>query len=375
MNNRERTMAILNYEKYDRMPVVHFGYWQELLHKWHREGHLTKEEADGYGDGNQMDKKIADKLGFDFCWTFQLGAYWIMLLPRFEHKVIEERPDGSVIYQNSDGLIEEAKPGLRSIPATVGTLMTGREAWEELYKPKLQPDTKRYGSPEQLAKAKIYFDEMTQQPPGLYAGGLYGSIRDMLGIERLSYLYADDEELYIEIIDTIGNLCYENVKAMLELGLKPDLLHFWEDICFKNGPLVNPKIFREYVGPHYKKITDLGKKYGITIVSLDSDGCIDELLPIWLENGVNTMFPIEVGTWGSSIGPWRKTHGKLLRGVGGMKKNVLACDFKAIDEEIERLKPLVDLGGYIPCPDHRLPPGATWDNTRYYCDKMRKTFG
>jgi len=46
-----------------------------------------------------------------------------------------------------------------------------------------------------------------------------------------------------------------------------------------------------------------------------------------------------------------------------------------VDAEIERLKPLVDLGGYIPCPDHRIPPDALWDNVRYYCDTFRKTFG
>ena len=48
MNNRENTMAILNYEKYDRMPIVHFGYWTELLAKWQQEGHITKEQAQGF---------------------------------------------------------------------------------------------------------------------------------------------------------------------------------------------------------------------------------------------------------------------------------------------------------------------------------------
>ena len=373
MNNRERTMAILNYEKYDRMPVVHFGYWGELLQKWHQEGHLTKEQADGCGDGNQTDKQIDEKLGWDFCWTAQCGAH-NGLMPGFEYKIIERRDDGSIIHQNGNGLIEEVKPGLTSIPATVGTLMTGREAWEELYKPRLQPSNKRYGSPEQLADTKKFMDALTDRPAGMHTGSLYGSIRDMLGVEGISYLYADDEDLYIEIIDTIGNLCYENAKALLESGIKADFLHFWEDICFKNGPLVNPALFKEYVGPHYKKITDLARKYGTNLASLDCDGCIDKLVPIWLENGVNTMFPIEVGTWEASIEPWRKEYGKELRGVGGMNKNVFALDFKAVDDEIERLKPLVELGGFIPCPDHRIPPHAKWDNVRYYCDKMRKIF-
>lgn len=374
MNNRERAMAVLNYEKYDKMPIVHFGYWGELLQKWHQEGHLTKEEADGYGDGNKIDRQIADKLGFDFCWTTHGGGHG-GLMPGFEYKILEEKPNGFIVHQNGNGLIEEIRPGISSIPATVGTLMTGREAWEELYKPRFQPSEQRYGNPEQLAGLKTHIDNMTDSPAGIHAGSLYGSVRDMLGVEGISYLYADDEDLYAEIIGTIGNICYENIKAILESGVKPDFLHFWEDICFKNGPLVNPEVFKEYVGPHYKKITDLGRKYGVKIASLDCDGCIDKLVPIWLENGVNTMFPIEVGTWNASIKPWRETYGKELRGVGGMNKNILALDFKAVDEEIERLKPLVDLGGFIPCPDHRLPPNAKWDNTRYYCDQMRKTYG
>ena len=87
-----------------------------------------------------------------------------------------------------------------------------------------------------------------------------------------------------------------------------------------------------------------------------------------------TMFPIEVGTWDASIAPWREKYGRTLRGVGGMNKTVFARDRAAVDAEIERLRPLVDLGGYIPCPDHRLAPDAEWDNVRYYCDRMHAVF-
>ena len=52
MDNRARVNAIMHYEKYDRMPVVAFGYWQETLEKWHKEGHVTEEEAKFYSDNN-----------------------------------------------------------------------------------------------------------------------------------------------------------------------------------------------------------------------------------------------------------------------------------------------------------------------------------
>ena len=125
------------------------------------------------------------------------------------------------------------------------------------------------------------------------------------------------------------------------------------------------------IGPHYRKITNLLKEHGVDIVSVDCDGWIDTLLPIWLENGVNTMFPIEVGTWNASIAPWREKYGKDLRGVGGMNKTVFARDYQAVDQEVERLRPLMELGGYIPCPDHRIAPDAKFENVQYYCEKMK----
>jgi len=212
-------------------------------------------------------------------------------------------------------------------------------------------------------------------PLGLHCGSLYGVIRNWLGLVGSAYLLVDDEPLFDEIIDTVGELCYRCAKTALEAGARFDFAHFWEDISFKSGPLVNPVVFREKAGPHYRRITGLVRSSGIDIVSLDSDGRIDELVPVWFDNGVNTMFPIEVGTWHASIAPWRERYGKGLLGVGGVDKRVFAYDHAAIDDEVERLRPLVELGGYLPCPDHRIAPDAKWKNVQYYCQRMRETFG
>ena len=372
MNHRERVNAIMHYETYDRMPVVAFGYWRETLEKWRREGHITPEEAEGYSDNNEYDLAILRRLGFDFNWAGGVSGD-SFLKPCFQNETLYVEPDGCVVSRNSEGLIVRTKPGVVSIPSHVGTSLTGREAWEEMYLPKLTYSADR-----------VRFDEMRARFSGIRAkglpcyleiGSLYGKVRNLVGVEELAYLAADDEELYKEIIDTVANLCFKVAERALESGIEFDYAHYWEDICFKTGPLIRPSVFAELVGPWYRKISDLLNAHGVDIISVDCDGKIDELVPIWLENGVNTMFPIEVGTWGASFDRWRAAYGRGLRGVGGMDKRVFAQDRAAVDREIERLKPIVDLGGYIPCPDHRIPPDAVWENVQYYCDRFRHEFG
>jgi hypothetical protein len=371
MNHRERTLAVLRYQPYDRLPIVHFGYWGETLQKWVEEGHLTADEVKGSGDGNDIERALSTKLGFDFNWQNMFYAN-AGLNPGFESKVIGEFPDGLRHVLNGNGVVMVQSADAGSIPAEIDHLLKDRASWEEHYKWRYQWSEKRVDGAvlEQLKRQK------REVPLGLHCGSLFGQIRDVLGIEGVSYLYVDDEPLFREIIDTVADLCYRNTERALVLGAGVgfDFAHFWEDICFKNGPLVSPVVFREYVGPHYKRITDLVRRHGIDIISLDCDGWIDALLPVWFDNGVNTMFPIEVGTWDASLAPWRKQYGSELRGVGGMNKTVFAHDKAAVDAEIERLRPLIDLGGYIPCPDHRIAPDAKFENVCYYTECLRKVY-
>lgn len=370
MNYRENVNAILHYQPFEKMPIVSFGYWGETVQKWADEGHITREEADGYcryGDNSEADRAIMKRLGFDFNWNSCYGGN-VGLYPAFDRKVLEQKADGGQVIRDEQGLIVLVKPGVVSIPAEIGTTLTDREVWEKEYLPRLQWEAERIDT---SLFESLKDDSQRQLPVGLHCGSLMGYMRNLLGVEELSYLYVDDPELYEEIANTLAGLCYQSVKAILETGAKFDYAHFWEDICYKNGPLVSPDGFRQMIGPHYRKITNLLKEHGVDIVSVDCDGWIDTLLPIWLENGVNTMFPIEVGTWNANIAPWREQYGKELRGVGGMNKTVFARDYKAVDEEVERLRRLIELGGYIPCPDHRIAPDAKFENVQYYCDKMQ----
>ncbi len=384
MNNRERVQAVLHYEPYDRLPLAHFGYWRETLEKWAQEGHITAQEAGNWADGNPTDTEIAAKLGFDLNWNNCFSPH-TRLWPAIESRVLDVLPDGSRKVLDGNGAVILQKDGATGIPTEIDHLLKDRAAWEELYLPRLQYSDRRVlDAHVNTGTEMIPFDQGGLEylregewdtPLGLHCGSLYGVIRNWLGLVGSAYLLVDDEPLFDEIIDTVGALCFRCTQTTLETGARFDFAHFWEDISFKSGPLINPVVFREKVGPHYKRITDLVHSSGIDVISLDSDGRIDELVPVWFDHGVNTMFPIEVGTWHASIAPWRERYGKGLLGVGGMDKKVFAYDYAAIDEEVQRLRPLVDLGGYLPCPDHRIAPDARWENVQYYCQRMRETFG
>ena len=384
MNHRERAMAVLNYKPADRIPIVHFGFWGETLQKWAHEGHISEAVAKKWGDGNPTDATISDMLGFDFNWysAFHPDAG---LNPHFGQQVIKVFPDGSRHIRNEQGVTLIKSPDAGSIPAEVDHMLKDRPSWTEHFRERLQWKPERVLHslvrandrmlPFNAGGLDFLKTDCRDYPYGLHCGSLYGTLRNYIGMENLCYLLADDEPLLDEMIETMGELCFQDVKFTLESGARFDFGHFWEDICFKNGPLVNPDVFEAKVGPQYRRITDLLHQYGLKIVSLDCDGMIDALIPTWFRNGVNTMFPIEVGTWNASIRPWRDQYGRELRGVGGMNKTVFARDRKSVDAEIERLRPLVELGGYIPCPDHRIAPDAQWDLVRHYCDRMRSVFG
>ena len=362
-------MNILHFKDVDRIPAVHFGYWSELVVEWAEQGKIPMEIALKRGDSNAYDKELDRIIGWDFNWHNVKDFANINLMPQFEQKVLETLPDGSQRVQSVTGVIERVKPGIISIPSEDDYLLKDRDAFEEFYKPKMQFDKKRIR--EEVIKS---FNETRPYdvPVGIRAGSVLGKIRDMTTVVGMSYLMYDDEDLFAEIIDTYADMQYECIKTALEAGVKCDFAHVWEDICFKNGPLISPEIFDELCGKHYKKRTDLLKKHGIDVISLDCDGVTDRLLPTWVENGVNTMFPIEIGVWGDQFEAARKKYGREILGVGGMDKTAFRKDKAAVDAEIERLKRLVELGGFIPCPDHRLMPGSKFELVQYYAEEIKK---
>jgi len=369
MNDRQRFIATMHYQPRDRAPIRDFGFWDETLPVWHEQG-LPKIVTGG-GDTRLTDIYF----GMDKEGGAPSGKNG--LLPSFEWKVVENRGDHEVI-RDGNGVLLLRKKFMGSIPMHLGHTLVDRASWEREFKPRLDPS-----HPDRLPKTtaewdalrKIWNDDNWPTPRVAYGGSLYGWIRDWMGMENVSMLVYDDPALFEEIVTTLADLTVSILTRLFAQGAKYDACAMWEDMCYNSGPLLSPTHFKQYLMPHYKRITSLLRKNGCDVIWLDCDGKIDDLLPMWFDAGVNCMFPIEIGTWGADPVAYRKQYGKELLMTGGFDKHILAKGKREIEAEIRRLTPLVEEGGYIGFADHRVPPDVPYANYCFYLEKVRELWG
>jgi hypothetical protein len=166
----------------------------------------------------------------------------------------------------------------------------------------------------------------------------------------------------------------EIIKRVVK-DVKVDEADFWEDMAYKAGPLISPTMVRKYMVPRYKKITELLRSNGIDIIYLDSDGNVEQLIPLWLECGINYIWPMEQAA-GNDIIAYRKKYGKDLVIGGGIDKRALKKGKEAIRNEVMSKVPfLLKQGGYLPTVDHVVPPDIPFENYCYYMNTLREVAG
>lgn len=351
----------MHYLPRDRCPIMDFGFWSETLVVWREQG---------YPEGADPDEFF----GMDPQWIGCGGE--VGLRPTFEERVIEDRGESEVVRQ-TDGVIVERGKFLGSIPRHLDHSLKDRDTWERHYQPRLMPDDPNRFPPS--AEWRLLVEELTrpdrEYPVFLNVGSLYGLPRNWFGLERISELVYDDRKLLEEIVETLADVIVSVIETTCAAGIRPEAANFWEDMCYRSGPLLSPKVFRELLVPQYKRITSVLHRHGVDIVFVDCDGKVDDLTPLWLEAGVNMMFPIEVGTWNADVVEFRRRFGKDLRLMGGVDKRILAGPKEGIAREIERLAPVVEEGGFIPTPDHRVPPDVPLSNYIFYLEEAKRIWG
>jgi len=357
MTDIERFYATMEYKKVDRAIFWVWGLWPETIEKW------KSQDPD-------FDKKIDVYAGIN---RRQFYNHWFFPNPPFEQKIIEEN-QSHILYINHEGiLMREMKNNPKSsMPQFVRFPVETRQDFRNFWKQRMQPDLEKRISPDW----KNFLKEIRATPYPLVIisdrwGGFFGPLRNLVGVEKLCMLFYDDTAFLEEMMDANADFIISMMSQILDV-IDIDAFGFWEDMAYKTGPLISPEMARKYMLPRYRKVVDFLTKKGVKYIGLDSDGDIDSLIPVWLDSGLNFLYPFEVQA-GMDVIKVRKKYGKQLRIWGGVDKRAIAAGKNAIDKEIQRIMPLVEEGGYIPHADHSIPPDVSLENYLYYLEKMAES--
>ncbi|MCX6622550.1 MAG: hypothetical protein NTY38_16075, partial [Acidobacteria bacterium] len=201
-------------------------------------------------------------------------------------------------------------------------------------------------------------------------GGCFGSLRNMVGVEQLCMLFYDDPAWVQEMMEADADFLIAMLGQLLEVT-DIDVFGFWEDMGYKSGPLISPAFARKFMLPCYRKVVDFARSRGVRYFCLDSDGQVDLLIPVWMDAGIDILYPFEVQA-GMDVRAVRKKYGKSLRLWGGMDKRALCCGEQEIDAEIDKHRPLIEEGGFVPMLDHSAPPDIPYRNYCYFMERLRK---
>lgn len=358
MTDRDRFVAQMHHEPVDRCFNMEFGYWQENFAVW-----------DGFVENNITSNAEADVF-FNFDPIRSLGGK-VWMHPPFENKIISETADRKV-FINADGLIGEVpKDGHSTIPHFTEATIKTPEDWKRAKEERFAVD-----HPDRsidVARLKALHPPDRDYPLGVGCGSMIGKVRDMLTFEGLAYAMYDYPEMVEDMVETSCRLVLHALDQLLP-HFDFDFASGWEDIAFRNGPIVSVDFFHNVVAPRYKRIGDKLREHGVDVWYTDCDGDVRPLVPSFLEGGINVMFPFEVFASGHP-GDLLDQYGPELRIMGGVDKHKLIEGPAAIKEYLESIEPWVAKGGFIPFCDHRCPPDVTWENYLYYLDLKERMFG
>ena len=363
MTNKERFIRLFQGKPVDRAPFIDaMGVcnYRSCLTRWKSEG---LNENVGWAEVQKI-------IGFDYVRGYLLYPK-LLFYPEFD-VIFVRREEDKTYTRNRWGGMEIQKDGSELMPITIEGPVKDRYTWESVKERLIGNITERL--PQNFS---AMCKEAAASDLPVYTGdlpaGFFGGPREILGFENLMYIFYDDPELISEILDTLCDL-WINIYTEIQKHVNLDYVFIWEDMCSKSGPLISPSAFREFLLPRYKRLINAVRKNGkggdMPHFMVDSDGDERPLVPLWLEGGVNIVFPWET-QFGLDIAAVRREY-PTMGMIGGLDKHVLEFSREDIDAELAKVPYMLERGYYIPSLDHGVTNQVSWDNYRYFYEKLRE---
>ncbi len=371
MNFRESYLATLLFEKPERLP---------LLPGWPRESTLRAWHKQGLPEGRNFFEVMYEELHLEPL----VGGMWYVpvdfrMIPTFKEEVLEHK-HGHYLVRDWMGAITEISDEydftyIRQAKDFVTRRwhkfpVETRTDWEAM-KQRYQVETPGRFAKDFAERCRTF--DKAHYIATVQFNGPFWQLREWVGFEGLCLLMVEEPDWVEEMVAFWSNFVYALLERILE-HVKLERVGISEDMAFKAHSMISPAMVRRFLLPAWRRWADLVKEAGCLLLDMDSDGYVGELIPLWLEAGLNVCSPMEAAA-GNDLVQYRERFGERMAYWGGVDKRAIAKGGKVIEAELDRLAPVIEAGGYLPMCDHGVPPDISWPNFLDYSRKLAELTG
>ena len=358
MDMRQRYRETIIFGNPDKIPLALGNPRESTLKVWKTQG-LDRPCTDALADMLGLSGEAFLKVDYLDVSTRMIPAYEPLILEhRDGHYLIRDHMGATVEIsdQYDASYLRQAKDFVtrkwHKFP------VTSRDDWLEMKKRYDPENPERFPSDfsEQCSKWKSRDTLLA-----LIFNGVFWQLREWCGMENLCMMMVDDPALVLEMADFWAAFVGEMLKKICS-RLELDYVFISEDMAYKAHSMISPQMTREFIQGAYNYWVPIIKNSGCPIIELDSDGCVDDLIPIWIESGINCNSPVEVAAH-CDILEYRRRYGKAMAYKQGIDKRIIARGGRELEQHVMSIVPeMFKLGGYIPGCDHGVPPDISWKN-------------
>jgi len=348
MEPRERVKRILEHKEADRIPI-HDNPWQATVERWRKEGLPSWiSPADYFG--------------------YELSGFSADTSPQFPVEILSEDEE-YIVERTPYGGIRKNHRDHSTTPMIIDYPCKSREDWEKI-KPRLKPSDYRVNWVSNLQKFHREYARgrfITYNAP---VG--YDKIQNYVALPRLLRAVIKEPEWVVDMYWTDAKLVMEMCDRMIKAGFRFDGAFLYCDLGYRGGLFFSPKYYEEQLHPVFKELCKFFHSRGMYVI-LHCCGGIMDLIPYFIEGGIDCLQPLEVKA-GMDLIELKEKYGDKISFMGGIDTRLMALDDpKPIEEEIKKkITVAKEGGGYIYHSDHSVPKNVSFKQYKRVIELVKK---
>ncbi|MCX7795775.1 MAG: hypothetical protein N2380_04580 [bacterium] len=378
MTSYDRVLSVFNQSTLDKIPIHHIGVSSKVaslllgreayvgggIQQW-REARALWEGRDAYQEF--LERSFEDALEISDIFNMDLvrATYW-----RLPIKPSKKIDDYTFLYGDENKwLIRRLNPETEIFDIIAEYPPKGNITFEDLER-ELNVEERRIEeynpTPEDFKEVLMFLRRLDNEKALRVSAGGVSIPLDTLWLEAV-YLRPDLVKRYLNIQ---VNRAIKDITVLARLGVK--IIFGGGDLANDKGPIYSPRVFRDFLLPSIKRITDVCHKLGIFYL-FGSDG---NLWPIaqelFIESGIDGYYEIDRKA-GMDLKRLRINHPQLVL-IGNISSYTLHVGSinEVIKETLDCLETAKNFGGIIVGCSNYIVPQTPLENVIAMIETINK---